>query len=305
MSPIIEDRPNCEEILNQKNLWALSEDDFLFENMFEVEAALENILKPKKEDEDFLSFRSVILSKLYVSPLQTGYYNERYKEEEELGEGNYGKVFKVIDKINKNENYAIEKIKLKKIQELSLGKFEKFPIVPIFKLLNLSNEHILKHHELWIEKNENYLDIILYDKMELYDTTLEMIKNVIKRDFNIKISKQLSQIGYYIASQLFIELLEGVNYLHGKNIIHKYLNPSNILLKTEWNNKSFIKIKISGFGLMKFDGFAELSNISNREHQIYIAPEVECGTEYNTKADIYSLGLIMKKLFYIDFNRYN
>jgi serine/threonine protein kinase len=282
MSPIIEDRPNCEEILNQKNLWALSEDDFLFENMFEVEAALENILKPKKEDEDFLSFRSVILSKLYVSPLQTGYYNERYKEEEELGEGNYGKVFKVIDKINKNENYAIEKIKLKKIQELSLGKFEKFPIVPIFKLLNLSNEHILKHHELWIEKNENYLDIILYDKME-----------------------QLSQIGYYIASQLFIELLEGVNYLHGKNIIHKYLNPSNILLKTEWNNKSFIKIKISGFGLMKFDGFAELSNISNREHQIYIAPEVECGTEYNTKADIYSLGLIMKKLFYIDFNRYN
>ncbi len=296
-------RPSCEEILNEKNLWASSEDDFLFENMLEVEAALENISKSKKEDEDFLSFRSVILSKLYVLPLQTEYYNKTYKEEKNLGEGNYGKVFKVIDMINKNENYAIEKIELKKFKELSLRKFENFPIVSIFKLLNISNEHILKHHELWIEKNENYLDIILYDKMELYDTTLEMIKNVIKRDFNIETSKQLSQIGYYIASQLFIELLEGVNYLHGKNIIHKYLNPSNILLKTEWNNKSFIKI--SGFGLMKFDGFAELPNISNREHQIYIAPEVECGTEYKSKADIYSLGLIMKKLFYIDFNRYN
>jgi serine/threonine protein kinase len=33
-----------------------------------------------------------------------------------------------------------------------------------------------------------------------------------------------------------------------------------------------------------------------------MAPEVELGQKYNFKADIYSLGFIVRDLFHIDFN---
>jgi hypothetical protein len=49
--------------------------------------------------------------------------------------------------------------------------------------------------------------------MELCDKTLENVINELTNDSILEISESLTTIGYYIASQIFIQILEGVNHL--------------------------------------------------------------------------------------------
>jgi serine/threonine protein kinase len=152
--------------------------------------------------------------------------------------------------------------------------------------------------------------------MELCDTTLQQIIHEIQSDINFrnKSEKMLTPIGYYIASQLFIEIVKGVQYLHKNDIIHRDLNPNNILIKREeilhfiyrkGKNRSFVKI--GDFGLIAIHKYAQQPHTRDRGAVKYMAPEVDEGSENNTnydfKADIYSLGFILEDLLNIDMKR--
>jgi serine/threonine protein kinase len=117
-----------------------------------------------------------------------------------------------------------------------------------------------------------------------------------------------SLIALYINSELFFEIVQGLNYLHTRKpaIIHRDLSPSNILLKKSGDGKN---IKISDFGLSvehekKVIGCTSKSNshTENIGNVIYMAPEVKLGKRYNEKSDIYSLGHILFKMFDLDFS---
>jgi serine/threonine protein kinase len=120
----------------------------------------------------------------------------------------------------------------------------------------------------------------------------------------MKVNEALTKIGYYIASELFIEILECVKYLHDQNppLIHRDLKPANILLRISKNSRRIVKI--ADFGLTAFHEFTEQSHSIDKGTPKYMAPEIINGKKYDMKADIYSLGQIMKNLFDIDFDRY-
>ena len=63
-------------------------------------------------------------------------------------------------------------------------------------------------------------------------------------------------------------------------------------------------VKIADLGLATVHKYANQSHSQDRGHYKYIAPEVENGGQYDTRADIYSLGIILYNLFGIDINRY-
>jgi serine/threonine protein kinase len=154
----------------------------------------------------------------------------------------------------------------------------------------------------WLENNRTDDIITLYITMELCDKTLQQLMKEINSDSNIKDNENLTQIGYYIASQLFIEILECVQYLHKNQIIHRDLSPYNIMIQMNGENNRFIKI--CDFGLIAIHKFAQQSHTQDRGHIRYAAPEVLNGRKYDTKADIYSLGIILINLFDIDINWY-
>jgi serine/threonine protein kinase len=218
-----------------------------------------------------------------------GYYDKEYKEIEYLGRGSYSTVFKV-DKQGKL--YAVKKIVLKKNQETAFFKeFSNYSVAN-----RLQNSYVVEHYYAWFENNKNDSDIklTLYIKTELCDKTLKVIIKEIQSDPNFRKGKILTPIGYYIASSLFLDILNGVQYLHDNDIIHRDLKPDNILLKRDKNCKSFIKI--ADFGLSVLHKFSEQSHSSDVGTPRYMAPEVMSNKKYNFKADINSLEIIFEDL---------
>jgi calcium/calmodulin-dependent protein kinase I len=135
--------------------------------------------------------------------------------------------------------------------------------------------------------------------MELCLHTLKEIIIKLNEELNQKPFKFLSQLGYYIASELFIEVLECVSYLHKQNIIHRDLKPSNILV-TDGSNGRFLKL--ADFGLAVFHNSEDQTHTQGLGTMKYIAPEVLSSRNYDEKSDIYSLGVIIQDLFNIDLN---
>lgn len=94
------------------------------------------------------------------------------------------------------------------------------------------------------------------------------------------------------------QILTGLSYLHGKEIIHRDIKGANILV----DNKG--TIKISDFGISKkLEASNILSGANNNKHRpslqgsvYWMAPEVVKQTSYTRKADIWSLGCLVVEM---------
>jgi len=136
--------------------------------------------------------------------------------------------------------------------------------------------------------------------MELCFSTLKEILLKKQTEFGRQEFEAISQLEYYVSSELFKEILKGVDYLHTLNppIIHRDLKPTNILV-TDGMNGRFVKL--ADFGLAVVDDTHTHTQGSGTVR--YIAPEVLLGRNYDKQADIYSLGIIIQELFNIDINK--
>jgi serine/threonine protein kinase len=92
------------------------------------------------------------------------------------------------------------------------------------------------------------------------------------------------------------EIVECVHYLHVKNIIHRDLKPANILI-TDGINGRFVKL--GDFGLSVIHEFNDQSHTLGSGTMKYMAPEVIKSSKYDTKADIYSLGVIIEEMLHL------
>jgi tRNA A-37 threonylcarbamoyl transferase component Bud32 len=226
-----------------------------------------------------------------------GYYKREFKELEIIGQGSYGKVYRVKDK---NGNlFAVKKLK-------SMPESEKEFLREYINqthVNSLNSDFLAKQYDSWFEnkRKDNESKLSLYIKMELCDKTLLEVMNEIHNEFYIEGENILSPIGYYLASEIFIDLLRAVLCLHQNKIIHRDLNPSNILLKKEENGD--ISVKIADFGLSVLHEFSEQSHSKDKGTPLYMAPEVLNKKNYDTKADIHSLGIIFENLFKIDITK--
>lgn len=94
-----------------------------------------------------------------------------------------------------------------------------------------------------------------------------------------------------IAQKWIREIVEGFKALYNKNIIHRDLKLQNILM-TE--NSAQASLKLADFGLSRFleDDLAKTWVGT----PLYMAPEIFNCQEYNFKADIWSLGLVLYEI---------
>jgi serine/threonine protein kinase len=179
-------------------------------------------------------------------------------------------------------------------------KMKSFWIEDNYFINNVNDEYknsIPKNHPIFNPVNDSLLHI----QMELCYKSLAQIIKQINSELYQNHSQVMTRIGYYIASELLIEILESVDYLHKQNppIIHRDLTPSNILIDFGINGRF---VKLSDFGLAKFHQIEGQSHTKGIGPIKYMAIEIKEEKKYNTKADVYSLGVIIPELFNYETN---
>ncbi len=259
--------------------------------------------------------RALDMEKLLKAEMKcgNGRYSEEFEEKNLIATGSYGIVCKAMYKKN-NELFAIKKIPIeKRFKEKALKEIEILP--------KLKSEFIVRLESAWIE--DNYINVadlkssensslnseifkaektlLLHIQMELCSKTLKDLIKQLNEELNQKPYEVMTALGYCLSSELFIEILEGVDYLHKQNppIIHRDLKPNNILI-TDGMNGRFVKI--ADFGLATIHESSGQSHTKYSGTRKYTAPEVMNSKYYDTKADIYSLGVVLQELFNIDIN---
>ena len=92
------------------------------------------------------------------------------------------------------------------------------------------------------------------------------------------------------AASIVKQLCLALNYMHNLNIMHRDIKPENLLC--EQNDNGDIVIKLTDFG------FATHFNEDSKHtlslgSPLYMAPELCNGTKYDSKVDVWSVGVIV------------
>ena len=192
-----------------------------------------------------------------------------YKKLNLIGEGNSSsQVYRVRNEITD----SIRAMKIIKKTETGTDD-EKELKNEIDILRKIDHPNILKLFEFYSTKDEYAMILELCSGGELYKEIVQ------KGPFDE---------GY--TSYVMYQIFSAINYCHKMNIIHRDLNPENILI-VDKNDLKYPRIKICDFGTSKiFDkGLMQKKVVGSL---YYIAPEV-LKKKYNEKCDIWSCGVIM------------
>eukprot|EP01091_Cochliopodium_minus_P014330 TRINITY_DN4847_c0_g1_i1.p1 TRINITY_DN4847_c0_g1~~TRINITY_DN4847_c0_g1_i1.p1 ORF type:complete len:1332 (-),score=508.21 TRINITY_DN4847_c0_g1_i1:46-4041(-) len=204
-------------------------------------------------------------------PLETlldeGDPEELFELYSEIAQGAYGQVYKA--RYLKDDTECALKI-------IALGEDETFDDlkVEIALLKQCNHKNIAKYIGGWKKENE------LFIAMELYDGgSLDEILSKRKRGFR-------EDHIQYIAK----EVLNGLNYLHKNNVIHRDIKGANIMM----TKKGDLKLIDFGVSVIVCDNQKRFSLIGSPH---FMAPEViynrDFPSAYDFKADIWSLGVTL------------
>jgi hypothetical protein len=237
-----------------------------------------------------------------IANIENGKYENEFVELNELTEGTFGTLFKVLSRID-GKIYAIKKIPLK-----SNINVEQFKLISLLK--NLDNDYVVQYYELWTENirdiSKDVIEYIerpqLFIRMEFYKITLKQFIDDMRKDSVLYFDRTLTLLGYYISSQIFIEILEAVDYMHKHNKFLGNLKPNNILLKKVSDGRT---VRIADFYTRFIRDLADESKLRFKSSLKYFAPEYLADDlqEFDAKADVFSLGVIFQELLDINVNR--
>uniref|UniRef100_A0A6I8Q2X3 Cyclin-dependent kinase 13 n=1 Tax=Xenopus tropicalis TaxID=8364 RepID=A0A6I8Q2X3_XENTR len=191
-----------------------------------------------------------------------------------IGEGTYGQVYKAKDK-DTGEMVALKKVRLD-------NEKEGFPITAIreIKILRqLNHQSIINMKEIVTDK-EDALDF-KKDKGAFY-----LVFEYMDHDLMGLLESGLVHFNEHHIKSFMRQLMEGLDYCHKRNFLHRDIKCSNILL----NNRG--QIKLADFGLARLYSSEESRPYTNKVITLwYRPPELLLGEErYSPAIDVWSCG---------------
>ena len=183
-----------------------------------------------------------------------------------------------------NKNFMSFKNLIRQIDLSKISEQEKLLLENEIKINSLFNTRFILKIEDSKFDNKKLNIISEYFKSETLQKFLESEK---KKD-----RKFLKE---EIIWKIFIQLCFAIYHIHNKNIIHRNIKSSNILLDNEYNLKltNFKK----AFALKSENDFCyDFNLIENNNKENIIPPEILLKEGYNTKYDIWNLGVILYEM---------
>jgi calcium-dependent protein kinase len=195
-------------------------------------------------------------------------FNESYRVLNAIGMGTHGSSY-VVQETN-NEIQKCVKI-VTKIKEDPHFFTESY----IELLLTLDHPNIVKTFEVLEDEGHIY---IIMEHCEGGD----LLNFIAQRE-------SLSEVS---VKHITKQILDALNYLHIKGVVHRNIKPENILIlkKVENENEEFI-IKLADFGYSQFLGKKKRSEGKIVGSPLYISPEVIEG-RFDYKCDLWSVGVL-------------
>lgn len=195
-----------------------------------------------------------------VSP---GDPRQKYHLLSQIGTGATGNVFTAVD-IKTSEKVAIKMIDIRKqvkkvliLTEISVMKNKKHPNV-----VNYYDSYLVEGTQLWV----------IMEYMQFGPLT-DLVTTLILREGQIAV--------------LVRETLKAIEFLHSNKIIHRDIKSDNILLSLDG------QVKVIDFGFC-----AQLDNMDEKRRTFagspyWLSPEIITRKAYDTKTDIWSLGILI------------
>ncbi|XP_054158738.1 serine/threonine-protein kinase cst-1-like, partial [Oppia nitens] len=170
----------------------------------------------------------------------------------------------------------------------------------IDSLTSLVSPYLVKYYGSCLHSNKIYI-AMEFCIMSLKEAIKLKAQVFSRQPFS---GQPMDCIEYFITCELLRELLECVNGLHELSVIHRDLKPENILITHSIQNGRFVKLCDYGFMTVhQSNGQLHTNGLGTPK---YMAPEVKARQLYDTKSDIYSIGITIEDMFETNINcKYN
>ena len=202
------------------------------------------------------------------------------KEIKSIGSGSFGQVYLALNTLD-NKIYAIkhmDKKKLIKILHSLKGIYQEIDIQS-----RIDHPNIVKI--LYTDEDEDSFDLVME-----YAESGSLFHYIRK-------NKGLNEFKTF---QLFIQVVNAINFLHENDLIHRDIKPENILLfknmnKTKGNTTEFT-VKLCDFGwCVKLNGEERGTFCGTTE---YMSPELVNHKDYSKEIDVWSLGILLYEMIH-------
>ena len=194
--------------------------------------------------------------------------------ENEIGKGSFATVYKGF-RLSNGQSVAVKVISKEKLNKRLLQNLE----AEISIMRSCSHDNIVELIETRKTENHYYL-VMEYCAGGDFSKWLRKRKVICEND----------------ARYFLKQLANGLALMREKNLIHRDLKPQNLLL-TE-RNKEHCCLKIADFGFAKhLNGAADLA-ATVCGSPLYMAPEILFYQKYDSKADLWSAGIILYEMLW-------
>lgn len=200
-----------------------------------------------------------------------------------IGAGSFGTVYLGVNPLT-GELMAVKKVPIS-AEKTTSGNLD------LAETLN---------HEVSLLKELNHENIVQYFGLSAEDGCINIFLEYVPGG---SVSSLLKQCGCFeepLIRNFIRQVLVGLSYLHGKDIIHRDIKGANILIDIKG------VVKISDFGVSKKLGQNEESVLGDHKTAkrtslqglvYWMAPEVVKQTTYTKKADVWSVACLVIEMF--------
>ncbi len=201
----------------------------------------------------------------------------KYEIRRELGRGAMGIVYEGFDP------FIERTVAIKTIQKSLIDQSEAAEIFGRFRREaqaagRLSHPNIVAIYEYGEEGDMAFIAMELLAGVEL------------KEHFDNAKKFQISE-----AANIMYQLLEALEYSHGRGVVHRDIKPSNILI-TPGDRIQGDRIKIADFGIAKIESSDLTQAGTVLGTPVYMSPEQFMGQNVDGRSDLYSAGVLLYQL---------
>jgi len=200
---------------------------------------------------------------------------DRYQRVKVLGRGSYGQAVLVRDRQEpKQPPRVVKEIDTSRLPPAAQREAQ----TEVGVLRSLSHPNIVAYYETFFEGTK--LCIV----MEFADGG----------DLSEAVKARLPQHQHYKEDEalgIFVQCCRALQHVHSKKVLHRDIKSQNIFL-----TKAQV-VKLGDFGIAKVLDHTAAEAMTMIGTPIYLAPEVCDSKPYGTKADIWSMGIVLYELF--------